>query len=623
MIRRRRFGRYELQREIGDGAMGRVYRCVDPLMLRIVAVKTVKTEFLTRDTRDEYLRRFRREAQAAGRLSHANIVGVYDVGQDFFVMEYLEGCTLQTYLRERGRLPLSEALGILTPLADALDYAHRSGIVHRDIKPANIMVVDDGRPKLMDFGVAHLESSIVTAAGHFFGSPSYMAPEQVSGAEPSAASDLFSFAVVAYEVITGHRPFDGESIPAVMYRVVNAEAPPPRHWDPELPPVFDDIFRRALHKDPQQRFTDATSMARALETRNLESALRSAPPAPARAPGTHDSGAITTPGLHTMGAIETHDLVAITPQPPPAVPVPRERADGSPSLGRGMALAAAGAAVALALTYFGGRAPRAPGAELSVAASELPFRIETEPPGAVIWLDGAEAGRAPVVRPQIEPGQHNVRVAAEGYATASLTFTVQPGVPPGSLRFVLDPMSARLDITSNPPGALVSVDGETIGETPLEQLPMPTGRHTVTVAKDGFAPWKQVVDGQAGQTVSLAPTLAERKEAKKGPADFGWVREGMMVPVDSSVTGPRKLFAPAAEYPKAAERLRLVGSVTVEMTVNEKGETEDVRVVQSAGEILDAAVVSAVRQWRYEPATKNGVKVKVRTGWKQTFVQPG
>jgi len=227
------------------------------------------------------------------------------------------------------------------------------------------------------------------------------------------------------------------------------------------------------------------------------------------------------------------------------------------------------------------------------------------------------------VRPQIEPGQHNVRVAAEGYATASLTFTVQPGVPPGSLRFVLDPMSARLDITSNPPGALVSVDGETIGETPLEQLPMPTGRHTVTVAKDGFAPWKQVVDGQAGQTVSLAPTLAERKESRKGPADFGWVREGMMVPVDSSVTGPRKLFAPAAEYPKAAERLRLVGSVTVEMTVNEKGETEDVRVVQSAGEILDAAVVSAVRQWRYEPATKNGVKVKVRTGWKQTFVQPG
>jgi len=140
--------------------------------------------------------------------------------------------------------------------------------------------------------------------------------------------------------------------------------------------------------------------------------------------------------------------------------------------------------------------------------------------------------------------------------------------------------------------------------------------------KDGYALWKQVVDGQAGQTVSLAPNLSERKEARKGPADFGWVREGMMVPVDSSVTEPRKIFAPAADYPQAAERLRLVGSVAVEMTVNEKGETEDVRVVQSAGEILDAAVVGAVRQWRYEPATKNGVKVKVRLAWKQTFVQP-
>ena len=179
----RKFGRYVVEREIGDGAMGRVYRCSDPLMKRLVAVKTVKQEYLTRETAEDYLRRFRREAQAAGRLSHPNIVSIYDVGETYFVMEYLEGITLQAVIAARGKLPLDEALALLTPLADALDYAHRSSIVHRDIKPANIMVLENGRPKLMDFGVARLESSVATQSGHFFGSPSYMAPEQVAGGE--------------------------------------------------------------------------------------------------------------------------------------------------------------------------------------------------------------------------------------------------------------------------------------------------------------------------------------------------------------------------------------------------------------------------------------------------------
>ena len=136
--------------------MGRVYRCSDPMMKRAVAIKTVRKEYLTRETRDEYLRRFRREAQAAGRLSHPHIVSVFDVGEDYFVMEYLEGSTLQVILRARGQIPPDESLRILSPLADALDYAHRSGIVHRDIKPGNMFVLADGRPKLMDFGVAHL-----------------------------------------------------------------------------------------------------------------------------------------------------------------------------------------------------------------------------------------------------------------------------------------------------------------------------------------------------------------------------------------------------------------------------------------------------------------------------------
>src|SRR5262249_10019161 len=162
------------------------------------------------------------------------------------------------------QIPAGEAVGILTPLADALDYAHRSGVIHRDIKPGNVFVLADGRPKLMDFGVAHLESSAMTAQGHFFGSPSYMAPEQGSGGQVAPPAAVFSLAVVAYEMITGHRPFEGASITAIMYRVVNEVPPPPRQWDFDLPAVYDDIFKRALSKNPAERYADAASLMRAL-----------------------------------------------------------------------------------------------------------------------------------------------------------------------------------------------------------------------------------------------------------------------------------------------------------------------------------------------------------------------
>jgi serine/threonine-protein kinase len=409
----KRFGRYEVQREIGEGAMGRVYRCFDPMMKRIVAVKTVKKEFLTRDTREEYLRRFRREAQAAGRLSHPNIVSVFDVGEDYFVMEYLEGSPLQVILRDRGQIPVDEAVRILTPLADALDYAHRSGIVHRDIKPGNVFVLADGRPKLMDFGVAHLESSSMTAQGHFFGSPSYMAPEQVSGGQVAAAADLFSLGVVAYEMLTGHRPFEGASITAIMYRVVNEDAPAPRQWDFDLPPVFDDIFKRALGKSPAERYPDAAALVRALEKRefvpvsdevlaHLEETLS---PSEARALAAATSGGALTPvPPEVLGALETTDLQSALGPVGARTRAPRRR---------GPALVAAGLAAGLIALYVArGSAPDPPPPPLPSRPGGL--RIETDPPGAAVSLDGQSAGLSPVARLNVRPGVHMVRVARDG-----------------------------------------------------------------------------------------------------------------------------------------------------------------------------------------------------------------
>ncbi|HEY5906941.1 MAG TPA: protein kinase, partial [Vicinamibacteria bacterium] len=231
----RTFGRYEEAGLVGEGSMGRVYRAFDPLARRIVAVKTLRPEHVSGPEAGDYLLRFRREAQAAARLVHPGIVTIFDVGEDYFAMEFLEGATLQAILRKRGRLALGEALRILGPVASALDYAHSKGTIHRDIKPANLFVLADGQPKVMDFGVAHLTTTIITNSGQVFGSPAYMAPEQITKSAVSVATDVFSFAVVAYETLTGRKPFEGETITPILYGVVNTDPPPPSSLNPDLP----------------------------------------------------------------------------------------------------------------------------------------------------------------------------------------------------------------------------------------------------------------------------------------------------------------------------------------------------------------------------------------------------
>ena len=228
----------------------------------MVAVKTIKSEYLTRDTADEYLKRFHREAQSAGGLNHPAIVRVFDLGDDYLVMELVEGRTLHRVIREGGRLAPEETLRLLAPVADAVDHAHRAGIVHRDIKPANIMVQPDGQPKLMDFGVAKIEASVMTTAGQILGSPSYMSPEQIAGENVTGRSDLYSLAVVAYEMLTGQPPFQGKTITQVIYRVMHEAPPPPRQWNAALPARYDDVFARALAKNPAARFRTAGELRR-------------------------------------------------------------------------------------------------------------------------------------------------------------------------------------------------------------------------------------------------------------------------------------------------------------------------------------------------------------------------
>jgi hypothetical protein len=261
-------GRYYVDAEIGRGAMGVVYRARDPKIDRLVAIKTISLVGIDESEEQEYRDRFAQEARAAGKLAHPGIVTVFDAGEDpdthepFFVMEYVPGRALSDeILAGGGRLPLPKALQLACQIADALQYAHSNGVIHGDIKPANILISEDGRAKIADFGVARLSQSVATHAGKIFGSPAYMAPEQLSGGEPDARSDLFSLGVMFYCMLTGFRPFQGNSAQTVCFKVMNVEPVPVSSLQADLPPELDRIVQRAMAKDPCDRYQSGDAFA--------------------------------------------------------------------------------------------------------------------------------------------------------------------------------------------------------------------------------------------------------------------------------------------------------------------------------------------------------------------------
>ena len=261
-------GRYELLSEIGRGTMGVVYQARDPKIDRIVAVKTILlSDFDPTDGR-EYRERFYQEARTAGRLSHPGIVTIFDVGTNpannnpYIVMEYVAGSSLdKLLLANKDGLPLGPALQLIQEIAEALDCAHSQNVIHRDIKPENILITTEGRAKVADFGIARMDQSQLTRVGQIMGSPAYMAPEQLTGEAADARSDLFSLGVVLYTVLTGHRPFQGNSTATVCFKLVHRDPIPVSAWSVDLPPELDQLLARALAKDPLQRFQTASEMA--------------------------------------------------------------------------------------------------------------------------------------------------------------------------------------------------------------------------------------------------------------------------------------------------------------------------------------------------------------------------
>lgn len=252
-------GKYRIIGILGKGAMGIVYKARDPDIDRDVAIKTIRFDLVSHEVeKEEMVERFMREARSAGRLSHSNIITIYDVGRKgdltYIVMQYIEGESLQKMIASKKKFSPLEVIELMTPLCDALDYAHQRGIVHRDIKPANILMDKKGMPYLVDFGVAHIETSTITQAGTTLGTPSYMSPEQVMGKKIDRRSDIFSLGVILYELLTRQRPFGGENISTIIYKIVNEEPSSITEVNRNLPEEFERVIKKALAKNPEDRY---------------------------------------------------------------------------------------------------------------------------------------------------------------------------------------------------------------------------------------------------------------------------------------------------------------------------------------------------------------------------------
>src|SRR3954469_2710192 len=488
--------RYEITGELGKGAMGRVYKAVDPTIGRTVALKTMRLDVHGLET-DEMLRRFKNEARLAGVLNHGNIVTIYDAGEQdglfYIAMEYIEGITLHGVLNERKTLSPEEIINISKQICAGLDHAHHHGVIHRDVKPANIMLEPDGTAKIMDFGIAKSGGGL-TSTGQVLGTPNYMAPEQVRGHALDGRTDLFSFGVMLYEMTTGEKPFAGNNVTTIIYKIIHENPTPPRELDVTIHPGLDKVIMKALAKKPEERYQTGAELARELQnykslgantdsTQEIPSSSFPAPTgaAPAKAP----ASAAAKAAAATKGAAP----VAVAS----SSPKPRKMPPSSPSLKKiwiGVAIFVA--LVALASV----------GIWKSTIAKDHTPAVTTAPP--VVTATPAPVEPAPTPAPE---------VSAKGKAkkTSVAALPVKKAQPTS----IADQPSTQtsgtgdLKITSIPDGAAIQIDGhnDPSMSTPYTALRLAPGPHDITFIKSGYLDEKRVISVDAGATAFVAVTM--------------------------------------------------------------------------------------------------------------------
>nr|WP_320132277.1 serine/threonine-protein kinase [uncultured Holophaga sp.] len=502
-------GRYQVRRQIGRGAMGAVYLAQDPLLKRLVAIKVVHPGG---EDREVTLERFRREAEISARLNHPNIVTVFDVGEDpeagpFIAMEYVEGSNLGALIRSG--IPLEAGLKLMLQGMGALMAAEAEGIVHRDIKPDNVLVSRDGRFKLMDFGIARRDESRLTQAGMIFGTPFYTAPELLTGAESSAATDRYAFVVTVFEVITGTLPFQGSSVGATLYRITH-EAP---EIPASLPVAVAEVFRKALAKDPDERYPDLPGfLGSLLETLELSPDTRirlqallggdSLLPAPLELgfEPTRTLPPELTPdpddpfGLpEELSFLRTGDPLPEVPArssssmelPPLPDPVPASRAVAPWWKGR---LALLGGLLLILLVMAGLLG------WLTLRSRSGVLALTSQPGGAEVLLDGRYVGLTPLRLKVERPEGRMLLFRKTGYLEVERE--LRAGESQVEVR--MQGPVYHIGVNTDPSGATVLLNQKVMGRTPLVSMPVSgEGAQEIRIRAPGYQEWTAVLDKDA------------------------------------------------------------------------------------------------------------------------------
>lgn len=552
-------GRYKLVRELGRGAMGVVYEATDPNLGRTVALKAIQSNTIGTNPEEAALR-FKNEARATGGLSHPNIVTVFDAGEDqgllYIAMELLEGETLEAHLAHQRTLSREKAIDITRQVCVALDYANSKGIVHRDVKPANIMLLPNGVVKIADFGLARTAEAI-TMTGQVMGTPHYMSPEQVRGRPVDERSDLFSVGVMLYQMLTGERPFEGQSITTIMYKIVHEEPTPPRALDSSIPPGLSVIVQRMLAKSPEERYQTGAELVTALE--NYRNQTLSFTDVPRKQPNRRRrivliNAACVVAGLLTIYVVRHRAPKAaekaneqVTMQAPAPVPVTPSAPVVTPETPPSSAAKATNGDVVE-------KQPAQPG------KSTATMTVKSDPPTAQIFVDGKPTGLRTPAQLQLARGEHRVSVEMQSFQTASTKVHVKggeelefspklavqmpnvkipdinvPGVDLGKLQNLpqKEMQSAQfwqqwakaqggaatagnaILVTTHPSGAEIWINGDDTGKASPAIIPEKPGKYQVRVELDGYQSAEQDVTVRATHSgfanITLKPVSGDNQ----------------------------------------------------------------------------------------------------------------
>ncbi|MCC6193079.1 MAG: serine/threonine protein kinase [Burkholderiales bacterium] len=474
-------GRYEIVGEIARGAMGVVYKARDPMIDRIVAIKTVTLGLSDAET-EAFERRFFREAKSAGRLNHPNVVTIHDVGKTddvaYIAMEYLDGRSLRDIMDSGVVLPPQRIAGIAAEIAEGLAFAHRNQVIHRDVKPANIMVLASGAVKITDFGIALLPTGTRTLAGNVFGSPRYTSPEQVMGRPVDGRSDIFSLGAVLYEMLTGKPPFQGNDLNSILRQVLSDPTPPPSSHNPKLPRAFDHVVGKALAKDPDDRYQDAQEMASDLRRFDSIEFQTSAPaPLPALEHPTSPQPASAT----ALASAADEEQV-------PLAAAPSMFPESSPPWWRNWRMIGATATAVVLAAVVAALALREPEVA-AVPVTAQPPAPEVTGSAAAPAPAPAQPAAAPAPAPVAAPDKTDTTAAKAAAPAAApektdvAAATPAPPKPTGRVLFAVSPW-----------GEIV-VDGRKRGVSPpMHELKLPPGKHVIEVRNTTFPPHRETID---------------------------------------------------------------------------------------------------------------------------------